>query len=516
MNEPEQHNQSSDQGSDRKLVVVTGATGYVGARLVPRLVEAGYRVRACGRSLAKLRSRSWAKSSDFIELVKLDVFDKASLKAAFEGAYAAYYLVHSMNADKRDFAKADREAAENVAQLAAETGLERLIYVGGLGEDSKDLSKHLKSRAEVAKILQQGKVPVTVLRAGMILGSGSTSFEILRYLVERLPVMITPKWVSTPSQPIAIRNVLHYLIECLKVPETTGRSFDIGGPEVLAYSDLMQVYASEAGLGKRWIFPVPFFTPGLSSRWIHFVTPVPSYIARPLAEGLRNPVVCQENAITTLIPQKLLTCREAIRIALDRIKAHLVESRWTDAGVIPPAEWADRGDPDWAGGSYYEDTRRIKVSETPAQVWARLVKLGGANGWYYGNWLWRLRGLMDKAVGGVGLSRGRRNELELLPGDALDFWRVVDVVSERHLLLIAEMKLPGKALLEFTITNSGDGITIVQQNARFLPRGLLGFLYWWSVFPLHEFVFTGMLRGIASASKLSVLEGPSRVPRAKI
>ncbi len=495
---------------EKQIIVVTGATGYVGARLVPRLALAGFRVRACGRSMAKLKSRPWANDAD-VELVKLDIFDAESTKAALQGAYAAYYFIHSMNPDNQDFAAADRTAAQNMVQAAEQSGLARLIYLGGLGEDSPDLSKHLKSRAEVAAILQAGATPVTVLRAGMILGSGSTSFEILRYLVERLPVMITPRWVNTPSQPISIGNVLHYLIECLRTPATTGRSFDIGGPEVLAYSDLMQTYAEEAGLSRRLIIPVPVFTPKISSYWIHFVTPVPSYIAMPLAEGLRNPVVCQENAIVELIPQELVDCRHAIRIALDRINKQVVESRWTDAGEIPPAEWANSGDPDWADGTHYEDNRQIKVTDTPAEVWSRLVRLGGKTGWYYGNWLWKIRGYIDRVFGGVGSMRGRRSDVELFVGDALDLWRVVDVDVEKSLLLIAEMKLPGKAMLQFKISNTGDGITILQQSARFVPHGLLGLLYWWAVSPFHEFIFNGMLRGIASASSLSVVEGPARI-----
>lgn len=502
---------SSEITADRKLILVTGATGYVGARLVPRLVEAGYRVRAAGRSLPKLRSRPWA-NDPHVELVELNVFNRESLETALRGVAAAFYFVHSMNLESTDFAASDRLAAQIMVEASVAVGLPRIIYLGGLGESTKDLSKHLRSRAEVAAILSAGPVPVTVLRAGMILGSGSTSFEILRYLVERLPVMITPRWVVTPSQPIAVRNVLTYLIECLRVPETIGRSFDIGGPDVLPYCDLMQIYAEEARLGRRMIIPVPVFTPTLSSYWIHFVTPVPSYIARPLAEGLRNPVVCQENEITKLIPQRLLPCREAIKLALERIETHQVESRWTDAGVTPPPEWANPGDPHWAGGTFYTDERIIKVTDSPAEVWYRIERLGGKTGWYYGNWLWKLRGYIDRLLGGVGLNRGRRNEQELFPGDALDFWRVMLVEKERKLMLHAEMILPGEAFLEFHISQ-GDGYTEVRQTARFLPHGLSGLLYWWAVTPLHEFVFNGMLRGIAAASRKQIMEGPHRVER---
>ncbi len=494
----------------QKPVLVIGATGYVGNRLVPRLLDAGYRVRASARSLDKLRNRAWSNHPN-LEVVEADVFDVASLTKALEGCWAAYYFVHSMNPQTADFAKADRSAAEAMIKAAEFAQLERIIYLSGLGEENSNLSKHLRSRAEVAKILQSGKVPVTILRAAMIIGSGSASFEILRYLVERLPIMVTPRWVDTPSQPIAIRNVLFYLIGCLEKDETTGKTFDIGGPEVVRYRDLMQLYTEEAGLKKRLIVPVPVFTPKLSSHWIHLVTPVPSFIARPLAEGLRNPCVCENDEIKTILPQELFTCRAAIALALNKIQHDQVESHWTDAGIVPPSEWATKDDATWAGGTIYEDKRRLVLDGKPEEIWMPIVSLGGSTGYYYGNWLWRLRGLMDSMIGGVGLRRGRRHPHELHPGDCLDFWRVKLVEPGKRLLLVAEMKLPGQALLEFRLQALGDGKTEVRQIARFLPTGLAGILYWFGISPLHDLVFDGMLKGIGDASGFKIAKGPEKI-----
>lgn len=485
--------------SSVKTILVTGATGYIGARLVPRLLMAGYHVRAVSRSLQKLQGCSWASHQN-IELMAADVLEEKAILPACRGCDTAYYLVHSMNSQQRDFAEADRKAAHNMVSAAEAAGLQRIIFLGGLGESDRQLSEHLRSRAEVSEILRAGRVPVTVFRAAMIIGSGSASFEILRYLVDRLPFMITPRWVRTPSQPIAVRNVLEYLVRCLEHDDTTEQVFDIGGPEVLTYQSLMDTYAEEAGLGKRVVVPVPYFTPRLSSYWIHLVTPVPSYIARPLAEGLRNPAVCKDARITEIIPQELLNCRTAIRLAIACIQHQQVESHWTDAGSIPPAEWCSSQDPTWAGGTVYVDRRSVIVDGTPEEVWQPLTRLGGATGWYYGNWLWKIRGLMDRIAGGVGLSRGRRHVSEIKPGDALDLWRVAAVERGKRLLLIAEMKLPGKALLEFRIEPVRDETKVkLQQTAKFLPAGLWGMLYWLLVTPLHNFVFDGMLRGIVDA-----------------
>lgn len=482
-----------------KTILVIGATGYIGARLVPRLLNAGFRVRAVSRSLDKLSGCPWAGHAN-LEVMACDVHNLQALTKASDGCEIAYYLVHSMNSQHKNFAAADRLAAQNMVAAAQIADLKRIIYLGGLGDESDDLSAHLRSRDEVSRILRSGPVPVTVLRAAMIIGSGSASFEILRYLTERLPFMITPQWVRTPSQPIAVRNVLNYLTGCLKRDETIGQVFDIGGPEVLSYQRLMDTFAEEAGLGKRYVIPVPYFTPRLSSYWIHLVTPVPAYIARPLAEGLRNPAVCKESKIKELIPQELIDCRRAIKLALNRLQYQQVESHWTDAGLIPPVEWFNSQDPNWAGGTVYEDSRSITVDATAEEIWQPIIRLGGDTGWYYGNWLWKLRGFVDRLIGGVGISRGRRHIYDLKPGDALDFWRVVAISPERHLLLFAEMKLPGKAMLEFKVEPLNSTQVRVIQTAKFLPSGLTGLLYWLLVTPLHSLIFGGMLRGIVSAT----------------
>ncbi len=493
-----------------RTIFVAGATGYIGGRLVPRLLEAGYRVRALARSPGKLSTRPWAEHPR-LDIVRGDVLDAESVRAALEGCTAAYYLVHSMNPDVADFAQTDRLAADTMADAAADAGVEQIIYLGGLGEEGPDLSHHLQSRREVGRRLRRGSVPVTILQAAMIIGSGSASFEILRYLVDRLPVMVTPRWVDTPCQPIGVVNVLHYLIGCLECPETVGETFDIGQPEVLTYRELMRIYAEEAGLPRRLIMPVPVLTPRLSSYWIHLVTPVSAALARPLAEGLANPVVCREDRIRGLIPQDLLDCRRAIRLALDRLRQQEVETSWTDSGSIRPAEWSIPGDAAWAGGAIRDDSRRVIVDTTPDRVWPTLTSIGGSTGWYYADWLWRLRGLLDRLVGGPGLSRGRRDSAEIHPGDALDFWRVLAVERPRTLLLSSEMKLPGEATLSFSLAPLDDGRTELRQVARFLPRGLLGLLYWYAVSPLHNLVFSGMLRGIAAAVGTTISLGPERV-----
>ncbi len=483
----------------KPTVFIAGATGYIGGRLIPRLLDQGYPVKALARNPEKLSARPWAAHPQFT-ICKGDILDQESLKQSMSGCQAAYYLVHSMNPEVRDFAETDRLAATNMANAAAANQLQQIIYLGGLGDQQGHLSHHLQSRSEVGEILQQGSVPVTILRAAMIIGSGSASFEILRYLVEHLPVMITPRWVNTPCQPIGIRNVLHYLTECLEQPQMLGQTYDIGQPNIYSYRELMEIYADEAGLHKRWIIPVPVLTPRLSSYWIHMVTPVPAAIARPLAEGLSNPVICREHRITHLIPQQLFDARKAIRLALERTRQHSIETTWSDSGQAPPAEWRIEGDPEWAGGHIFKDSRSITLEGQPAEIWPAIKRLGGDVGYYYADWLWRLRGFIDKLCGGVGLRRGRRSAEELYPGDALDFWRVVAIEKDHFLMLSAEMKLPGKAVLQFRLKTIDQRHTELIQTAYFLPRGLAGLLYWYAVLPFHHFVFNGMLRGIAEAA----------------
>jgi uncharacterized protein YbjT (DUF2867 family) len=469
-------------------IAIAGATGYIGGRLAPRLLASGFHIRCLVRSPAKLASRDWAALPG-VEIRQTDLADAASLALGLEGCTHAFYLVHSMLSAGRDYGAHDLLLANTFAAAAKLAGLQRIIYLGGLGETGPDLSEHLSSRRAVEAALASSGLPVTVLRAAMIIGSGSASFEILRYLVERLPIMITPKWVSTLCQPIAVRNVIDYLAGCLSSPQTAGRHFDIGGPEVLNYRQIMRIMAEELGLPKRWVIAVPVLTPKLSSYWIHLLTPLNHDIARPLAEGLRNPVVCRENDITRLIPLDLLTVRQSIHAALANIAQHHVETSWSMAGPIP-------GDPDWAGGKLFRDRRELLIDAPDHCVFRAVCRVGGGHGWYAADWLWRIRGWIDRLAGGPGLRRGRRDPDHVGFGEALDFWRVTGLTPHQRLALRAEMKLPGEAMLEFHIEARGPHQSLLRQTALFQPRGLLGLLYWYAVVPLHHIVFHGMLHGI--------------------
>lgn len=482
--------------SHAPVILVTGATGYIGGRLVPRLLEAGYRVRCLARDARKLASRTWC-SDPRVDVIECDAGSAEQVARAMCGCEAAYYLIHSMLAAGPAYRRVDRELAESFARAAREAGLARIIYLGGLGETGEGLSEHLSSRREVEMALASTGVPVTVLRAAMIIGSGSASFEILRYLVERLPVMVTPRWVNTRCQPIAVRDVLHYLVACLKAPRTIGRTLDIGGPDILTYRALMDIMSDALGLRRRKVIPVPVLTPRLSSLWIHLVTPISHRIARPLAEGLRNRVVCRNHDVLALLPHACMKVRQAIAAALGKRSRAEIESAWSDAGPIP-------GDADWAGGKVFIDQRRVEIAATPDTVFDVVCRLGGDHGYFAADWLWRLRGVMDRLIGGPGLRRGRRHPTRLAFGEAVDFWRVTKIEMSRLLELRAEMRLPGVATLTFEAIPRGEGGSELIQTARFKPRGLAGIAYWYAVAPLHGIVFQGMLNGIQAAAAQSL------------
>ena len=494
-----------------KTILVTGATGYVGGRLVPHLLAAGYRLKAMARSLAKLKSRPWALDPR-VQLVAGNLQDTESLKCALTGCHAAFYLIQDIHSQKSVLPGTIRLAARNMAVAAAEARLERMIYLSELGTE-KDIQRvrHLGTGDTVAHILQSGSVPVTVLSAAFILGSGSASFEMLRYLVDRMPVMLLPRWGKQKCQPIAIRNVLNYLTGCLEQEQTTGKTFDIGGPDVLTFRELMETYAEEAGLPKRMIIPVPFIPTALSAYWIHLISPVPTAVTGPLTRGFYNPLVCADQGlIRSLIPQELLTCREAIRLALERIQQKRIETRWSDAGSLRSPEWTHGGDATYAGGTILECGYRVHLKATPEEIWQTVCRIGGDTGWYFGNVLWRIRGGLDRLIGGSGLRRGRRHPSQLLVGDCLDFWRVLEVKPQRYLLLLAEMKMPGEGLMEIRITTLDHEMSEVQMFSRFLPKGISGILYWYVLYPFHQWVYRGILKSVAKSIKKPITFGPKR------
>ncbi|MFB8029780.1 MULTISPECIES: SDR family oxidoreductase [unclassified Streptomyces] len=491
---------NDDSGGLRCLV--TGATGYIGGRLVPELLEAGHRVRCLARTPEKLRDYPWAGEA---EVVKGDVTDADSLGTAMRDIDVAYYLVHAL-ASGPGFERTDREAARIFGEQARAAGVRRIVYLGGLTPadvPEKELSPHLRSRAEVGHLLLGSGVPTTVLRAAVIIGSGSASFEMLRYLTERLPVMVTPSWVSTRIQPIAVRDVLRYLVGSARMPADVNRTFDIGGPDVMTYRDMMQKYAAVANLRHRLILPVPMLSPGLSSHWVGLVTPVPAAIARPLAESLRYEVVCHEHDIVHHVPDapgQPFPFDTALSLALQRVREARVTTRWSSASTPGIPSDPLPTDPDWAGGSLYTDVRELDVDASPEALWRVVEGIGGDNGWYSFPLAWAVRGWLDRLIGGVGLRRGRRDAQRLRVGDSLDFWRVEEIEPGRLLRLRAEMRLPGLAWLEMYAEKGEGGRSHYRQRAVFHPAGLLGHAYWWSVSPFHAVVFGGMARNIAQAA----------------
>ncbi|MFF1688763.1 MULTISPECIES: SDR family oxidoreductase [unclassified Streptomyces] len=493
---------SLDSAGGRLRCLVTGATGYIGGRLVPELLAAGHDVRCLARTPAKLRDHPWAGD---VDIVRGDVMDSKSVGAAMEGVDVAYYLVHALGTGQ-SFERTDREAARIFGEQARTADVGRIVYLGGLtpaGVPAEELSPHLRSRAEVGRVLLDSGVPTTVLRAAVIIGSGSASFEMLRYLTERLPVMVTPSWVRTRIQPIAVRDVLRYLVGSARMPADVHRTFDIGGPDVLTYRDMMRRYASVAKLPRRLILPVPMLTPRLSSHWVGLVTPVPSSIARPLTESLRHEVVCREHDIARYVadpPGAPIGLDAALELALRRVQDARVDTRWSSASVPGAPSDPLPTDPDWAGGSLYTDRRELAVDASPQALWHVIEGIGGDNGWYSFPLAWAVRGWLDRLVGGVGLRRGRRDAARLRVGDSLDFWRVEEVEPGRLLRLRAEMRLPGLAWLEMSADPGADRRARYRQRALFHPHGLLGHAYWWSVSPFHALVFGGMARNIAAAA----------------
>lgn len=472
-----------------ELILLTGASGYVGGRLRRALEADGRRLRCMARRPEYLRERVEAGT----EVVAGDVLEPETLAAALDGVHTAYYLVHSM-ASSRDYAATDRRGAEAFARAARAAGVRRIVYLGGLGEGTH-LSRHLASRQEVGRILRDSGVPTVEFQASIVVGSGSLSFELVRALVEKLPIMLTPRWVGSPAQPIGVEDLVAYLVAVLDLPAAGDVVYQIGGPERVSYGDLMREYARLRGL-RRVMVPVPALTPRLSSLWLGLVTPVYARVGRELIDGVRNPSVVRDDRALRDFRIRPRGIREVLARALVNEDLGFAATRWSDALS------SRRIGPGWGGvrfGSRRVDSRVAWVASPPEQAFRPISRIGGDVGWYYGDGLWKLRGLLDLAVGGPGLRRGRRDAESLRPGDTLDFWRVEAIEPGRLLRLAAEMRLPGRAWLQFEVTPSGGG-SLVRQTALFDPVGLGGLLYWYTLWGVHQLVFAGMLRNIARAA----------------
>jgi uncharacterized protein YbjT (DUF2867 family) len=473
---------------NQPTILLTGASGYVGGRLLKAFESRDWPVRCLARRPEFLLPIVGPAT----QVMAGDVLDEASLATAFSGIDTAYYLVHSMAA--QNFEETDRRAAQNFATAARRAGTRRIVYLGGLGDAGQGLSPHLRSRQEVGEILRTSGASVIEFRASVIIGSGSLSFEMVRALVERLPVMITPKWVGVPSQPLAIEDLLLYLVQARELPALESRIFEIGGPDRVSYADLMHEYARQRGL-RRWMIRVPLLTPRLSGLWLGLVTPVYARIGRKLIDSIRNPTVVSDDAAAKAFTIRPMGVHDAIARALREEDRELATSWWSDAlcaGAEPRT---------WGGvrfGSRLVDSRMIETAAPPAAAFGPIRRIGGPTGWYYANGLWRLRGWLDLLVGGVGMRRGRRDRAQLRVGDVVDCWRVETFIPDRCLKLTAEMKLPGRAWLEFKVDRSETGSTI-RQTASFDPVGLWGLAYWYGVYPLHALIFRGMLLHIARA-----------------
>jgi uncharacterized protein YbjT (DUF2867 family) len=470
-------------------ILLTGATGYLGGRLAPRLLDRGYRVRCLVRDPDRLHGHDW---EDRVDIAQGDVLQPDTLPPAMEGVDTAYYLIHSMAAGP-GFAERDRRAAANFGRAARAAGVRRVIYLGGIDPDGDETSDHLQSRIETGEVLRETGPPLTEFRAAVIVGSGSASFELIRHLTERLPVMITPKWVRTRSQPIAIRDVLCYLMDALRIPETEGRIVEIGGPEILTYEDMFRIYADVRGL-RRWVIDVPFLTPNLSSLWAGLVTPISPSLARPLIKGLGSEVIVTEPGGMDLFDVEPIPYEAAVRLALERFRRDEVETSWSNA--LSSSQGDKVASEMTSEEGMISDRRRLTVDASPESVFAVIEAIGGQNGWLYANPLWHIRGLLDQVVGGPGLRRGRRNKATVRVGEAIDFWRVEELEEDRLLRLRAEMKVPGRAWLQFEVEpEEGDAArSHITQTAFYEPKGLWGVVYWYSLVPFHPSIFKGMIK----------------------
>ncbi|TYC99053.1 SDR family oxidoreductase [Arthrobacter echini] len=485
--------------NEGKLILVTGATGYIGGRLVSKLVAEGRQVRVIVRSPQKLKDVPWAGA---VDIVQGDLQDPATLREVSKGVDTLYYLVHSMGSGK-DFDRREAEIARVVSTAATEAGVRRIVYLGGLHPDGVELSTHMRSRTEVGRILLASGTPTIAFQAGVVIGSGSASFEMIRHLSDVLPVMPAPKWVLNHIEPIAVRDVIHYLVGALDLPEDLNRTFDIGSREVLTYAEMMNQYAQAAGLSGRTVLALPVLTPRLAGHWVNLVTPIPRAMAMPLIESLQHDAVTAEHDIDAHIelPDGGLTgYRRAVDLALGKMRGGEVETSWAGASQVDTAADPLPSDPLWAGHTVYTDVQTYSSTASPDRVWKIVEGIGGDNGWYSWPVGWAARGWMDKIAGGVGLRRGRRDANELLTGEALDFWRVEELVHGERLRLRAEMKVPGRAWLEFRVEPEGSG-SAYYQRAVFFPYGLSGRLYWFAVLPFHGFIFKAMARNVAKAAE---------------
>ena len=483
---------------DNRLILLTGATGYVGGRLLKILELRGFRIRCMARNPEILIPRAGQST----EVVEGNVLDLNSLKVALKGVSVAYYLVHSMGSEG-SFEENDRKAAHNFGKIAKAAGVERIIYLGGLGNEEEDLSPHLSSRQEVGKILRQYSVPLLEFRASVVIGSGSLSFQLIRSLVERLPIMITPKWVQVSAQPIAIEDLIEYLEAALFVPDSSCRVYEIGGADQVSYADIMRIYGSCRNIGVRMI-PVPVLSPYISSLWLGLITPLYARIGRKLIESIVHPTVVRDESALKVFKIQPMGVDDAIRRAIDNEDKEFAETRWSDS-LSSSGKMLS-----WFGvsfGSRLVDSRTVQLNIPPTLTFKPIQRIGGDTGWYAWNWLWRLRGFLDLLVGGVGMRRGRAHFEILRVGDTVDFWRVEEHDPNHFLRLAAEMKLPGRAWLEFEVTGDEFSSTI-RQTAIFDPVGLLGLIYWYALYPLHQLVFAGMLRGIAD--KTLPLNNPAK------